>query len=199
MSFGAARPNSEVAHALEHFSLVRKKEVLFFAAAGNEGGNMSSVMFPARHPSVIAVHGTDENGTWDMPRNPLPSSEAGGLLFAALSKEVPCFGLNSRDGGRTKAIGSSFATAIVAAFVGSIMAYLNVIPESALTNSTAVVDPIGWLRRQPGMTTLLAKLDPSLHDRKFVYVRPDIFWDMEESRRRRTIENALDEWERGSG
>ncbi|RSL41864.1 hypothetical protein CEP53_012505 [Fusarium sp. AF-6] len=83
-----------MSNAISNSLVSRKQQILFFAAAANEGGNQSE-MFPASHPQVISIRGTDEKG-WLQRFNPPPGYN--GACFMTLGQDVPGAS-RSQDGG----------------------------------------------------------------------------------------------------
>ncbi|RSL74845.1 hypothetical protein CEP51_011412 [Fusarium floridanum] len=83
-----------MSNAISNSLVSRKQQILFFAAAANEGGNQSE-MFPASHPQVISIRGTDEKG-WLQRFNPPPGDNS--TCFMTLGQDVPGAS-RSQDGG----------------------------------------------------------------------------------------------------
>lgn len=157
MSFGFARETgSLIASAINKALSVREAEVLFFAAAGNEGGNTEKVMFPARHRQVIPVYGTDAHGVYLNYLNP-PTN---GDVFGTLAEDVPCC---DKDSGEIHVTGTSFATAILAGWAGTLLDYASLLEyKLACVRRTDQVDAerksLAWrkhLCRQDGMIEML--------------------------------------------
>ncbi|KAH8883064.1 subtilisin-like protein [Thozetella sp. PMI_491] len=100
----------KIAEAIIECRRERKYQLLFFAAAGNDGMD-SHEMFPASmHRHVISVRGTELSGGFDDQYNPavLPGRPQDLPLYGILANEVPC------DGG-IRMSGTSVATPLLAA------------------------------------------------------------------------------------
>ena len=125
MSFGFDREmpvggKFVISNAISDALRARDQRVLFFAAAANEGGNQPE-MFPANHPHVIAIRGTDDKG-WLQRFNP-PKGFTGLNCFMTLGQDVPGAGL-SRDGGiEIFKSGTSVSTPIAAGIAGILLSY----------------------------------------------------------------------------
>jgi hypothetical protein len=125
MSFGFDREIAVggrlvISNAISDALRARDQRILFFAAAANEGGNQPE-MFPANHPQVISIRGTDDKG-WLQRFNP-PKGFAGLNCFMTLGQDVPGAGL-SRDGGvEVFKSGTSVSTPIAAGITGILLSY----------------------------------------------------------------------------
>ena len=110
-----------ISNAISDALRARDQRILFFAAAANEGGNQPE-MFPANHPHVISIRGTDDKG-WLQRFNP-PKGFTGLNCFMALVQDVPGAGL-SRDGGvEVFKSGTSVSTPIAAGIAGILLSYV---------------------------------------------------------------------------
>ena len=110
-----------ISNAISDALRMRNQRILFFAAAANEGGNQPE-MFPARHPQVISIRGTDDKG-WLQRFNP-PPGYAGFDCFMTLGQDVPGAGLSSRDGGMEVCkSGTSVSTPIAAGIAAMLLGY----------------------------------------------------------------------------
>ncbi|KAF5535540.1 thermostable alkaline protease precursor [Fusarium mexicanum] len=74
-----------ISNAISNVLASRKQQILFFAAAANEGGNQSE-MFPASHAQVMSIRGTNAKG-WLEHFSPPPGDC--GTCFMTLGKDVP--------------------------------------------------------------------------------------------------------------
>jgi len=125
MSFGFDREmpvggRLVISNAISDALRARDQRILFFAAAANEGGNQPE-MFPANHPHVISIRGTDDKG-WLQRFNP-PKGFTGLNCFMTLGQDVPGAGL-SRDGGiEVFKSGTSVSTPIAAGIAGILLSY----------------------------------------------------------------------------
>ena len=109
-----------ISNAISEALRVRNQRILFFAAAANEGGNQME-MFPANHPHVIPIRGTDDKG-WLQRFNP-PPGYADFNCFMTLGQDVPGAGL-SRDGGMEVCkSGTSVSTPIAAGIAAMLLGY----------------------------------------------------------------------------
>jgi len=133
MSFGFdgeirdAQNRPVISNAISDALRARDQQVLFFAAAANEGGNQTE-MFPASHPQVIAVRGTDDKG-WLQRYNP-PKGYLGMDCFMTLGQDVPGAGLSRIDGGAdVYHSGTSVSTPIAAGIAGILLSYARLYKE----------------------------------------------------------------------
>ena len=109
-----------ISNAISDALKARNQRIIFFAAAANEGGNQAE-MFPASHPQVISVRGTDDKG-WPQRFNP-PRGKDNSRCFMTLGRDVPAAGL-SRDGGaEVLKSGTSVSTPIAAGIAAMALAY----------------------------------------------------------------------------
>ncbi|PTB59236.1 hypothetical protein M431DRAFT_490843 [Trichoderma harzianum CBS 226.95] len=125
MSFGFPFIVDEIEYAVTDVNRGRRKdgksEVVFFAAANNDGLN-SEEMFPASLETVISVRGTDHTGAFINKFNPIPRPQkARGLLYGTLGQNVP---YDIGDNGAQMS-GCSVATPILAGIVATIVQYAN--------------------------------------------------------------------------
>lgn len=91
-----------------------QRKGLFFAAASNKGANLKE-MFPARHPNVISIRGTNADGHFPDFNPGLGWTQSIG--FGTLGVEVP---LNSDFEPRS---GTSVATVVAAAYAALLLCY----------------------------------------------------------------------------
>lgn len=66
MSFGFEADDDSVREmydAIDEVDHNRERRVIFFAAASNDSSHQTD-MFPARHPSVIPIHATNDQGVF---------------------------------------------------------------------------------------------------------------------------------------
>lgn len=109
-----------ISNAISDALRTRDQQILFFAAAANEGVNQPE-MFPANHPHVISIRRTDDKG-WLQRFNP-PKGYAGLNCFMTLGQDVPGAGL-SRDGGNeVYKSGTSVSTPIAAGIAAILLSY----------------------------------------------------------------------------
>ena len=183
MSFGFSGIVSEIENAVIDMNRIRREnnmgEVLFFAAANNEGANYKE-LFPASLETVISVRGTDHVGSFVKKYNPPPWSQKGGaFLFGTLGQDVPY------DFGDTTACksGCSVATPILAGIAALIIQYANYITGRDLTMMTK-------LRSKEGISQVLYYTSEGDSDR-CRYVRPWEFFERKDEERIATIRHAL--------
>lgn len=123
MSFGMSREDKfgrdELRDAL---NTANSAGVLLFAAASNEGGNMHRA-FPARHPLVFCIHGTDGMGN---PCTYNPTPERNQLNLATLGDAIKSAWpyVNASDPRFVRKSGTSFSTPIAAAFAAVVLLYV---------------------------------------------------------------------------
>lgn len=109
-----------ISNAISEALRIRDQQILFFAAAANEGGNQPE-MFPANNPQVISIRGTDHRG-W-LQRFNHPKGNTGIDCFMTLAQDVPGAGL-SRDGGNEVCkSGTSVSTPIAAGIAAMLLSY----------------------------------------------------------------------------
>lgn len=90
MSFGSSHRSKDIEDAILNAQTLRNRCILFFAAAGNDGGNYSE-LYPAALESVIPVRGTYGTSGFIHEYNPDPKPESEGRpLFGTLAYCVPC-------------------------------------------------------------------------------------------------------------
>ncbi|RMJ09255.1 hypothetical protein CDV36_011131 [Fusarium kuroshium] len=108
-----------MSNAISNSLVSRKQQILFFAAAANEGGNQSE-MFPASHPQVISIRGTDEKG-WLQRFNPPPGDS--GTCFMTLGQDVPGASRSQDGGAEVCKSGTSTSTPIAAGIAAMVLGY----------------------------------------------------------------------------
>lgn len=115
-----------ISNAISDALTVRDQQILFFAAAANEGGNRPE-MFPANHPQVISIRGTDDKG-WLQRFSP-PKSYTGLNCFMTLGQDVPGAGLSRNGGIEVFKSGTSVSTPIAAGIAAMMLSYARLYPE----------------------------------------------------------------------
>jgi len=109
MSFGSTSRSKDIEDAISSAQTLRNGRVLFFAAAGNDGGNCSE-LYPAALEPVISVRGTYGTSGFIDRYDPDPQPDGEGRpLFGTLAYRVPC-GPNDEE-----VSGCSIAAPILAA------------------------------------------------------------------------------------
>lgn len=189
MSFGFPFIVDEIEYAVTDVNRGRRKdgksEVVFFAAANNDGFN-SEEMFPASLETVISVRGTDHTGAFINKFNPIPRPQkARGLLYGTLGQNVPYdIGDNS-----AQMSGCSVATPILAGIVATIVQY---------TNYTVGMDAETRTRllTKDGILQVLEHISVGDDFGRRRYVAPWLFFKGKEEERLATIRHALSKLER---
>lgn len=166
----------------------RREEILFFAAAGNEGANLKRVMFPARHDLVIPIYGTSANGVFLEHLNPRirPDEPA---IFGTLAEDIPCWDAIRED--EVLHTGTSYATAIAAGLAGMLLEYVQLL-EDKKHGGQAYRGP--WrahLCKRRGMLSLFQNIAEIPPDRRY-YIHPIHFFRKHEKAREACIINALE-------
>jgi Subtilase family len=121
MSFGFSKEMPDISRAIRHAVADTDDAILFFAAAGNDGGN-GGEMFPANHTSVISIRGTDSQGYF-LKFNP-PRNRHETVVYGTLATDVPSAWLRDHPGEMHKS-GTSVATAIAAGIAAILLGYIS--------------------------------------------------------------------------
>jgi hypothetical protein len=109
MSFGWNEDKENVRKQIE---LARRKGILIFAAASNDGIHAPKHgVFPARHPTVTCVYSCTGNGR-PSNFNPWESKNKANLMF--LGEDIAVTGADDRPADIGRVTGTSFATPIAA-------------------------------------------------------------------------------------
>jgi hypothetical protein len=108
MSFGFKVSVSEIRSAILYAS---SRDVIMFAAASNEGGNLG-ISWPARLPEVIYIHATDGKGNKG-PFTPDTLSNADNFSLLGVNVES-CWPSHLKQGPTRRKSGTSCSTAIAA-------------------------------------------------------------------------------------
>lgn len=140
-----------ISNAISNALRCKNQRVLFFAAAANEGGNQPE-MFPANHPGVISVRGTDDRG-WLQRFNP-PKGYAGLDCVMTLGQDVPGAGLS---GGPPEVVksGTSVSTSIAAGIAAMAMGYARLY-EGEVAKMTRWVAELGTVTRMRAMLRMMS-------------------------------------------
>ncbi|KAK4168330.1 hypothetical protein QBC43DRAFT_310098 [Cladorrhinum sp. PSN259] len=180
MSFGFdgeirdAQNRPAISNAISNAMHVRDQQILFFAAAANEGGNQSE-MFPASHPQVIAIRGTDDKG-WLQRYNP-PKGYTGMDCFMTLGQDVPGAGLSNRDGGiDVYHSGTSVSTPIAAGIAGILLSYARLYGDDLqkYLGGHDGAGPASRLATVAGMRRMLTSLSTEMLD-GYYYLSAEAF------------------------
>jgi subtilisin family serine protease len=117
MSFGFPQLDRDIWTAIRH---ARLREVIFFAAASNSGGN-EDIAFPAKHSEgVISVRATCGEGNF-AGFNPNPDPDH--FNFGTLGEEVSSAWL-ATEGNMARKSGTSIATPIAAGLAALTLEYV---------------------------------------------------------------------------
>lgn len=147
MSFGFAEEQSAIQSAITKAYSHKERQILFFAAAANEGLNERE-MYPARDDHVFSIRATDYRGNW-WGSNPQVDIDQGWSLMT-LGKDLPSI---SR---RESIKGTSYATPIAASFAAIILAEARRLLHAPTTGWN--VELIYRLSRKDGMSKVLKEL-----------------------------------------
>lgn len=181
MSFGfpeepCVNGRTLISNAIHHAIQNRDGQVLFFAAAANDGGNQRE-MFPARHDEVFSVRATDHQGTFQ-DFNPPPNFwEA--PVFGTLGKEVPGAWLNTQNYEVCKT-GTSIATPIAAGTAATILGYVQLGLSSNRFDNVTRMKKL-WTKR--GMYSAFMKLSRQMEEKCFYLYPQDFLRETEEQGR----------------
>lgn len=112
-----------ISNAISEALKTRNQHLLLFAAAANQGGNQPE-MFPANHPQVISVRGTDDKG-WLQRFNP-PRGYTSFDCIMTLGRDVPGAGLSKDGGAEVARSGTSVSTPIAAGIAAMTLGYARI-------------------------------------------------------------------------
>ncbi len=154
-----------------------KKDILFFAAANNDGLNEKE-MFPASDSNVISVRGTDHSGAFLQKYNPDPWPNKQGMpRFGTLAENV-CYDCADRSSIKS---GCSFATPILAGLVATVIHYVEHKGDMSLQRH---------MRTRDGILQVMDHMAYS-NDRGYKYLAPWKFFERSDEERIALIRNAL--------
>lgn len=174
MSLGFKDTKRAVVEAMK--KATEKRERIFFAASGNEGGNEPE-RFPANHEGAISVRGTDHHGVF-VYDSPPQVADSGSIRFGTLAKDVPC---ECGDLVPRTRSGCSIATPILAGILATVMQYVYHLRRPDLHEA---------LRRKDFILQVMFDIcDFERENRRFV--APWLFFERDEKGRATLIENAL--------
>lgn len=177
MSFGFTQRIPAIEQAISRAVADTAGNILFFAAAANEGGNQTE-LFPARLDTVIPIRATDHNGTpqWFNP----PTDPMRRLNFMTLGTEVASAWLSSHPGDKCQT-GTSVATPIVAGIAATILADARVMMRTA---TEAVREQLRRLGTHRGMNMVLYLLScKRRYPGDLYYLYPHLFMQASEEER----------------
>jgi hypothetical protein len=142
--------SNAISSALSH----RNQNLLIFAAASNLGGSKRE-LFPAKHPSVFSIRGTNTKGMHEEFNPSLP--KRGGKVFGTLGLEVPTSNRGKLTPQYICRTGTSIATAVAAGISAIIVGYINIYDEKGSWDN---------IRMFEGFQSLLHKLSTEPEVRK---------------------------------
>ncbi|KAF1950406.1 subtilisin-like protein [Byssothecium circinans] len=189
LSFGFPKYDKRLKPIREAVQYARAKNVLIFAAAGNEGGN-HGMFWPAKlHEvgDVISIHASDSDGNASS-FNPTPG--LGGPI-CTLGEAVPSCELDERNLAVHRS-STSFATPIAVAIAAIVLGFVgNVGMEGVPEDFESLKER---LRTKAGMERVLRTtcvLADEKRRAKFSYITPWFLLDIEECSRIHIIANEL--------
>jgi len=147
MSFGFSEEQPEIRTAITKAYSHKERQILFFAAAANEGLNERE-MYPARDDHVFSIRATDHLGEWSGSNPKVDINH--GWSFMTLGQDLPSI---SRHVSIT---GTSYATPIAAGFAAMILAEARRLLHAPTSGWD--VELLYRLSRKDGMTKVLKEL-----------------------------------------
>lgn len=145
MSFGFSDHSTQELRAA--VTAAHRAGMRLFAAAGNDGQNVSSVAFPANAPEVFAIFASNGRGHWAGSINP-PSGSL--PRWNTLGCGVPF----KADGETTYLSGTSYATPLVVGLIASTLHYLREYRYRETTNDKERRD-LAQFEEYHGVETIL--------------------------------------------
>ena len=189
MSFGFPRYEARLQPILKAIRAARENNVLFFAAAGNDGGNQG-IFWPAKlheEGDVICINSSDSDGN---ASNFNPTTGSNNRI-CTLGEALPSCELNDRKEIVYRS-GTSFATPIAVATAAIVLGLAD-----AVSSEDAPPD-FDWLRERlrtkAGMEKILCTMCV-LADQKrrmgYSYITPWFFLNVEKQSRMHVLANEL--------
>ncbi|KAL6895734.1 peptidase S8/S53 domain-containing protein [Trichoderma longibrachiatum] len=181
MSFGypeepEVEGKSIISNAIHRAVHHRGGQVLFFAAAANDGGNQRE-MFPARHDKVISIRATDHQGAF---QNFNPAADALEThVLGTLGTEVPGVWPSTQETEACKT-GTSIATPIAAGIAAAILGYAQAGIALKRFGEDAHMERL-WTKR--GINLTLMKLSREMTGRHFYLYPHEFFREAKEQQR----------------
>lgn len=162
MSFGFL--NHSTKELRTAVTAAHKAGLKLFAAAGNDGQNVSSVAFPANAPEVFAIFASNGRGDWAGSINP-PSGSL--PRWNTLGRGVPF-----KAGGKTTYMsGTSYATPLAAGLIASTLHYLRDYRHRSTTSAERRLD-LARFEEYHGVETILRLTS----DESAKYIAPWKLW-----------------------
>lgn len=178
MSFGFPRDSRQISDAIRTIQRERDGNIVFLASAGNSSSDEES--FPARHPDVMSVCATDNEGVF---RSAPATTASGAAMLGTFGYDIPD---NIREEFRAKyehacQPGSSVATAIMAGISATMLLYAPALPflvplkESSASSSSRNL--LKHIHSAKGMEAVLLAMSKAGTDvRRHRAVDPIVFW-----------------------
>ncbi|RBR08918.1 uncharacterized protein FIESC28_10098 [Fusarium coffeatum] len=151
MSFGIREQHEGMSRAISN---ALSKRTLLFAAASNDGANLSRA-FPAKCRGVFCIHSTDGNGN---PSSFNPTASETDVNFSLLGERVSSrwpAGMNGHDQSVNVMSGTSVATPIEAALAASVLSFVRQQDQNVAVES----DRLGpWLKIDSSMDAVFKEM-----------------------------------------
>ncbi|KAF4633983.1 hypothetical protein G7Y89_g4133 [Cudoniella acicularis] len=186
LSFGFPQFHQRLRPILLALLEARAKNVLVFAAAGNEGGNQG-VFWPAKLPEVIRINAADSYGN----AAGFSPTDGAGRRICTLGEAVPSCKLDVKNEAVHRS-GTSFATPIAVAIAAIVLGFMDGAGDMGAPEDFEQLKPL--LRTRSGMESVLCKTCVLQGENKragFSYITPWFFLQIEESSRVGIITNEL--------
>ncbi|RFN43276.1 intracellular serine protease [Fusarium flagelliforme] len=170
MSFGIREQHEGMNRAI---SDALNKRTLLFAAASNDGANLSRA-FPAKCRGVFCIHSTDGNGN---PSSFNPTASETDVNFSLLGESVSSHwpaGLNGHDQSVNVMSGTSVATPIAAGLAASVLSFARQQDQNVPIES----DRLGpWLKIDSSMNAVLKSMVRQRRGAGYDYITPHVLFD----------------------
>lgn len=170
MSFGIREHHEQMSRAISN---ALNKQTLLFAAASNDGANLSRA-FPAKYPGVFCIHSTDGNGN---PSSFNPTASETDVNFSLLGESVSSHwpaGLNGHHQSVNVMSGTSVATPIAAGLAASILSFVRQQDQTVAVES----DRLGpWLKADNSMDAVLKSMVRQRRGAGYDYITPHVLFD----------------------
>lgn len=157
----------------------RGYDILFFAAAANDGANERE-MFPASHEFVFSIRGTNSGGYFQ-DFNPPPDFD-GPTVFGTLGQDVPSAWLSNYPDEVYKS-GTSVATPIAAGIAATILGY------ARFRFAERPASMPGKLWTKSGMTSMFLRMSTPM-SKKRCYLHPFFFMQRDDEGREAMMVDA---------
>ena len=178
MSFGFPRDSRQISYAISTVQRERDGNIIFLASAGNSSSDEES--FPARHPDVLSVYATDDEGVF---RSAPATTASGAAMLGTFGHDIPG---KIREEFRDKyeqacQPGSSVATAVLAGISATMLLYAHALPSLVplkdSSASTASQNILHHIHSTKGMeAVLLAMSKAGTYAGRHRAVNPIVFW-----------------------